>query len=280
MWLSLVNLMNKRMPYTRKTVLLLLFLCSSYSLFAGTPRLDNKGTQDQPGSGLNLIDSLKKQLSIVEDDSLKASLYSKIAAQYLKYDSTASKKERHTYQNEAISNTLSAIHHYSKYDDSVGLRNSFDVLSKVYHVQHKYIQAKWFAIQSNSISRAINDNLNIVASLLELASIKADIKDYKLAVRDLNEALAISSKNHMPKLEADVQLHYAMFYNVIKNSDKAEKAMKRYAAINDSIKRDNEARTLAKLKTNDSLQQVKKKVYMSSNDGRSFSTRMVLSSSL
>jgi tetratricopeptide (TPR) repeat protein len=268
------------MPYTRKTVLLLLFLCSSYSLFAGTPRLDNKGTQDQPGSGLNLIDSLKKQLSIVEDDSLKASLYSKIAAQYLKYDSTASKKERHTYQNEAISNTLSAIHHYSKYDDSVGLRNSFDVLSKVYHVQHKYIQAKWFAIQSNSISRAINDNLNIVASLLELASIKADIKDYKLAVRDLNEALAISSKNHMPKLEADVQLHYAMFYNVIKNSDKAEKAMKRYAAINDSIKRDNEARTLAKLKTNDSLQQVKKKVYMSSNDGRSFSTRMVLSSSL
>jgi tetratricopeptide (TPR) repeat protein len=150
----------------------------------------------------------------------------------------------------------------------------------VYHTQHKYIQAKWFIIQSNSISRAINDNPNIIASLLEMASIKTDIKDYKLAVRDLNEALVISSKNHMSKQEADVQLHYAIFYNVIRNTEKAEKAMKRYAAINDSIKRDNEARTLAKLKNTDSLQQVKKKVYMSSNDGKNFSTAMILSSSL
>ncbi len=280
LWYSRVNLIDTFMPYTRKTLLLLLFLFSSYSLIAHTTRIDSLGTQDQSSSNLNTIDSLKKQLSIVQDDSLKASLYSKIAAQYLKYDSTANKKERHTYQNEAISNTLSAIHHYSKYDDSVGLRNSFDVLAKVYHAQHKYIQAKWFSIQSNSISRAINDNPNIIASLLELASVKADIKDYKLAVRDLNEALAISSKNHMPKQEADVQLQYALFYNVIKNTEKAATAMKRYAAINDSIKRDNEARTLAKLKTTDSLQQVKKKVYMSNSDGKNFSTRMVLSSSL
>jgi tetratricopeptide (TPR) repeat protein len=278
LWLYPINLMNTFMPYTRKTLLLLLFLCSSCVLFASTN--GSLSAQDQSGSTLNVIDSLKKQLSIVEDDSLKASLYSKIAAQYLKYDSTASKREHHTYQNEAISNTLSAIHHYSKYDDSVGLRNSFDVLAKVYHAQHKYIQAKWFSIQSNSISRAINDYPNIIASLLELASVKADIKDYKLAVRDLNEALAISSKNHLPKQEADVQLRYAMFYNVIKNPQKAEKSMKRYAAINDSIKRDNEARTLAKLKTTDSLQQVKKKVYMNGSNGKVFSTATVLSSSL
>src|SRR5437868_1727734 len=216
--------MKTYMPYTRKTILLLLFLCSSYAVFANACRIDSLSTQDQSSLSINVIDSLKKQLSIAEDDSLKASLYSKIAAQYLRYDSTASKKERHSYQNEAISNTLSAIHHYSKYDDSVGLRNSFDVLAKVYHTQHKYIQAKWFIIQSNSISRVINDNPNIIASLLEMASIKADIKDYKLAARDLNEALAISSRNHMTKQEADVQLHYAMFYNVTKNAEKAAAA--------------------------------------------------------
>jgi len=67
---------------------------------------------------------------------------------------------------------------------------------------------------------------------------------------------------------------------VTKNTEKAAAAMKRYTAINDSVKRDNEARTLAKLKTTDSLQQVKKKVYMSSNDGKSFSTKMVLLSTL
>lgn len=216
----------------------------------------------------------------IEDDSLKASLYSKIAAQYLKYDTIGNKRERHTYQNEAITNTLSAIHYYSKYSDSTGLRNSFDVLAKVYHDQHKYIQAKWFIIQSNSISRAINDDPNIIASLLELASVKTDIKDYKLALRDLNEALIISSKNHMYKLEAQVQLRYAMFYSETKNPDKASAAMKRYDAIYDSIKTDNEARTLAKLKTSDSLQQVKKKVYMSSSNGKHFSAKMVLLSSL
>lgn len=280
MLLFSVNLMNTFMPYTRKTLLLFLFLCCSYNLFASSNKVDSLGSQDQSTSNLNTIDSLKKELGKVEADSLKASLYSKIAAQYLKYDSTATRRDRHTFQNEAISNTLSAIHHYSKYDDSVGLRNSFDVLAKVYHAQHKYIQAKWFSIQSNSISRAINDNPGIIASLLELASVKADIKDYKLAVRDLNEALVISSKNHLPKQEADVQLHYAMFYNVIKNTEKAATAMKRYAAINDSIKRDNEARTLAKLKTSDSLQQVKKKVYMTNSDGKSFSTGMVPLSSL
>ena len=52
------------------------------------------------------------------------------------------------------------------------------------------------------LSRAKNDNPNIIASLLELASIKTDIKDYTLAMRDLNEALSISSKNHYPKLES------------------------------------------------------------------------------
>lgn len=268
------------MPYTRKSLLLLLFLCSFCSLFAATNSIDSLGLHNRSSARMYPIDSLKKELSHVADDSLIAALYSKIASLCLKYDSTANKRERHAYQNEAISNTLLAIHHYSRYGDSTGLRNSFDVLAKVYHVQHKYIQAKWFIIQSNSISRAINDNPNIIASLIELASIKTDIKDYKLAMRDLNEALSISAKNHMPKLEADVQLHYAMFYIVVKNVEKAATSMKRYAAINDSIKRNSEARTLAKLKTTDSLQQVKKKVYLSSSNGKHFSTKMVLLSSL
>jgi hypothetical protein len=278
--LPIINLINTFMPYAIKTVLILLFLCSSCCLFANTNRIDSLNIQDGSDSKGNSIDSLRKELGNIEDDSLKASLYSKIAALYLICDSTRNLKEHHTYQNEAIKNTLSAIHYYSKYSDSIGLRNSFDVLAKVYRAQHKFVQAKWFIIQSNSISRAINDNPGIITSLLELAAIKTDIKDYKLAVRDLNEALTISSRNHMPKLEAEVQLSYAMFYNTTKNSEKALAAMKRYTAINDSIQRDNEARTLAKLKTTDSLQQVKKKVYMTSNSGKYFSAKMVLLSSL
>lgn len=275
-----VNLISTFMPYARKSILLLLFICCSYCLFASARATNGQRLLRQSETKLNSIDSLKSELGNTDDDSLKASLYSKIAAQYLKDDSAGIRSERHVYQNEAIANTLSAIHYYSKYSDSTGLRNSFDVLARVYHAQHKYIQAKWFIIQSNSISRAINDNPNIISSLLELAAIKTDIKDFKLAVRDLGEALTISSRNHMPKLEAEVQLRYAMFYNVTRNPEKASAAMKRYDAITDSIRKDNEARALAKLKTTDSLQQVKKKVYISSSNGKYSSAKMVLLSSL
>ena len=139
------------------------------------------------------------------------------------------------------------------------------MLAKVYHDQHKYTQAKWFILQSNTLSRAKNDNPNIIASLIELSSIKSDIKDYNLAIRDLNEALAISSKNHYPKQESQVQLHYAMLYNVMKNYTKATIALKRHNAIDDSIKKDEEARMMAKVNMKDSLQLMKKKLYTISN---------------
>ncbi|MGZ3821217.1 MAG: hypothetical protein ACXVB6_11530, partial [Mucilaginibacter sp.] len=149
--------------------------------------------------------------------------------------------------------------------DTIGLRTCFDNLAKVYHSQHKYIQAKWFILQSNTLSRQKNDKPNIISSLIELSSIKADIKDYSLAMRDLNEALIISSKNHYPQQESDVQLHYALLYNVMKNYAKASIALKRHTAIEDSIKRDEEAKLMAKLNTRDSLQQVKKKLYTIDN---------------
>jgi tetratricopeptide (TPR) repeat protein len=266
----------KFMPYTKKIILLVLFFCSSYTLFAKANSIDS--LYEQAPVKTNPIDSLKQELNAIIDDSLKAPIYSQLAAQYLKYDTIKNKKERHAYQNEAIANTLSAIHYYSKYDDTTGLRQSFDVLATVYHAQHKYVQAKWFSIQSNSLSRATNDNPNIIASLLELSSIKTDIKDYTLAMRDLNEALALSSQNKLPKLESEVQLRYAMLYNVMKNYEKASIAMKRHNAIDDSIKKDNEARMMAKLQAVDSMQQAKKKVYIISNKKRYAKKTALLSS--
>jgi tetratricopeptide (TPR) repeat protein len=137
------------------------------------------------------------------------------------------------------------------------LRISFDNLAKVYHAQRKYTQAKWFILQSNTLSRDKKDSLNIIASLIELASIKSAINDYSLAMRDLNEALNISSKNHYPQQESEVQLNYALLYNNMKNYVKAATALKRHQTIDDSIKRDEEAKLIAKQNTKDSLQQVK-----------------------
>jgi tetratricopeptide (TPR) repeat protein len=208
-------------------------------------------------------DTLKQQL-LVTSDSLKAPLYTKIAAEYLNYDTISNKKEKLSYQDLAIENTLSAIHYYSKYDDTTGLRLSFDNLAMVYHAQKKYSQAKWFILQSNTLSRAKNDVPNIISSLLVLASIKSDIKDYSLAMRDLNEALQLSSANHFVRTESGVQQSYALLYTHMKNYTKAAIALRRHNFIDDSIRRSEEAQLMAKLNTADSLQH-KKKVYLTSN---------------
>ncbi len=242
----------------KKLVPFILFILCSCKLFAAGDDTDSLKRRFQLTK--NSIDSLRLQLKTTKD-SLKAPLYTQIATEYLKHDTVANKKTRLAYQNAAISNTITAIHLYAKYNDTIGLRLSFDKLTKIYHAQHKYPQAKWFILQSNTLSRAKNDNPNIITSLLELASIKTDIKDYNLALADLNEALTLSSKNHYPQLESKVQLNYALYYNKTKNYPKADAALKRSHAIDDSIKRDEEARLMAEINSNDSEMQVKKKLY-------------------
>jgi len=206
------------------------------------------------------IDSLKQQVAVTSD-SLKAPLYTQIAGTYLNYDTISSKRERYIYEENAIGYTLKAIHYYSKYNDTTGLRLSFDNLARAYRSEKKFTQAKWFILQSNTLSRAKNDVPNIIASLLELSLIKTDIQDYSLAMRDLNEALKLSSANHMSKTESDVQMGYVTLYNNMKLYDKADIALKRHDAILDSITRGDDAKVAM---AQDSIQR-KKKVYLTSN---------------
>jgi len=206
---------------------------------------------------LSPLDSLKEELKNNPYDSLKAGIYTQIAAHYLNYDKLTNKKEKTNYQNEAINYTIMAMRNYSKYYDTVGMRNSFDNLVKVYRAQKKFSQAKWFVLQSNTLSRAMHDVQNIISSLLQLAAIKADIKDYSLAMRDLNEALKLSTSNRFAKTEAKVQESYALLYSKMKNYPKEAAALKRRDFINDSIRKAEQAQ-LAKIAAADSAQSKKK----------------------
>lgn len=205
---------------------------------------------------LTPLDSLKQELNVNQYDSLKAGIYTQIAAHYLNYDKIANKREKTNYQNEAINYTLMAMRNYSKYYDTVGMRNSFDNLVKVYRAQRKFSQAKWFVLQSNTLSRAINDVPNIIASLIQLAAIKTDIKDYSLAMRDLNEALKLTTDNKMAKTEVRVQEGYALLYSKMKNYTKEAVALKRRDFLNDSIHKAEQAQ-LAKLNVTDSVSKKK-----------------------
>jgi len=240
-------------------------------------RADAKTLSDTTRATLysSALDSLKQALRDNPYDSLKAGIYAQIAAQYLKYDTISNKKTRANYQNEALNYTMQALHGYSKYADTLGMRTCFDYLTKVYRSQKKYSQAKWFVLQSNTLSRALNDKPNIIASLLELAGIKMDIKDYSLAMRDLNEALKLSVDNHFATTEARVQENYAIYYNRTKNYDKAAIALKRRDFIYDSLAKAEKA-MLAKANLPDSVQS-KKKLLTARKINRPVSTKRLAS---
>ncbi len=216
------------------------------------------------------LDSLKQKLQVTKD-SLKGPIYVEIANQYLlKNDTISSRRFRYYNQLEALNYTMLALHNFSNISDTLGLRTCYNNLAKIYRQQYRYIQAKWFILQSNAISRQKKDVPNIITSLIELSAIKADMKDYKWAMRDLNEALTLSVKNKDPQKESAVQVGYAGLFRQMKDFDKAALAIKRHEEIDDSIHQA-EIDRLARVNTQDSLRIkkqdsiiVKKKVLASS----------------
>ena len=212
--------------------------------------------KQQPIRVLTTLDSLRQQLEVATNDTIKADLYSRIAAQYLDYDKLDAKSKRN-FQAQALTCTYSALQLYSKLGDTIGLRTSFNGLSKVYRSQKKYAQAKWFILQSNGLSRAMKDMPNTISSLFILANIKMEIKDYKLAKRDLDEALKLSRAIRSAKDESRVQQAYVLLYTHLKNYTKADVAAKRHDLIEDSLLR---GEHIFVAQAPDSLSQ-KKKVY-------------------
>ncbi|MGN8069257.1 hypothetical protein [Mucilaginibacter sp. SG564] len=216
------------------------------------------------------LDSLKQKLQVTKD-SLKGPIYVEIANQYLlKNDTIHSRRFKYYNQTEALNYTMLALHNFSNISDTLGLRTCYNSLAKIYRQQYRYIQAKWFILQSNAISRQKKDVSNIITSLIELSAIKADMKDYKWAMHDLNEALALSVKNKDPQKESAVQVGYAGLYRQMKDFDNAALAIKRHEEIDDSIHQAQIDR-LARINTQDSLRIkkqdsiiIKKKVLASS----------------
>lgn len=210
------------------------------------------------------LDSLRQQLKITTEDSLRAPIYAQMAAEYLKYDTISNPIKKIVYQNEAIINSYAALHLFYKYDDTTGQRTCFDNLATVYHSQKKYSQAKWFTLQSINFSRLKNDVPSLIASLIKLAAIKTDIKDYSLAMKDLNEAKALSEAGKLATTQAVVQKNYAKLYTRMNKKGKAAISLKKSKLITDSI-RLSETSALAKLNAPADTSKIKKKYYNTNN---------------
>ena len=216
------------------------------------------------------LDTLKLQLKLSQNKLYKGPINTEIAARYLNYDTLSNKHLRNTYQTQAVNYTMQALHQYSYYNDTTGMRLSFDALAKVYLAQKKYSQAKWFTLQSNTLSRIKKDVPNTIASLIVLATVKGDIADYDLAAKDLNEALQIAQANHMKKAESEILRHYAMLYSQQKDYKNEALVLKKRDSVEAGILKAQDMAILAKMAADDSAKrrrldsvQAKKKVYTS-----------------
>lgn len=262
----------------KKLILLITILFYCIKSFAFTLPVDSTVKRSQPLDSavkqsqpvMPVLDGLLLQVQGAITDSVRSGLYSQIAHEYLKYDSLSAKK-RKLYQTQALNYSYKALHLYSKMHDTLGLRDCYNGLAKVYKSQKKYPQAKWFILQSNSLSRAKKDIPNIMSSLIVLANIKMEIEDYTLAMHDLDEVLKLSKANHDPKAESNVQENYAMLYSHLQNYTKATLAQKRHDFIEDSLLKKEQqaiAKTQDTLQTKKKFIQVSRKVYKSSSSKR------------
>jgi tetratricopeptide (TPR) repeat protein len=163
----------------------------------------------------NPLDSLKQQLQLTTNDTLKAVIYTKMADCYLAQTRLATGYSKRINAENAINYTMLAMHLYSRQNDTTGLVTSYSNLSKAYRTQSKYAQAKWFILQANTLSRRQKSIPNVVNTLVDLAAIKIDIKDYNLAKKDLKEAHRLAKANNLLDLDSTVKESYTRLYSFI-----------------------------------------------------------------
>jgi hypothetical protein len=109
---------------------------------------------------------------------------------------------------------------------------NFSDLAGVYIKLHRLSEAKWYLLQSNSISREENDDKHTIANLISLALVKSDIGDPVSARADLVEAHDLASVRGM-KEKADEINQKIMMIDQIKPAASAK-----YAEAPENVKKD------------------------------------------
>lgn len=173
------------------------------------------------GSRAKNIDSLQKQLDTASTDQRKAQLYAGIADELIQFTGQKTREITYAEAGKAVEYVLKAIHYNSKLNDTLAIRDNFNCLSAAYFIQHKFTQAKWFALQSNYISRNRKDAPAMINSLMQLASIKIAIKDYKMAEKDFNEAITLTKYVNNVQRQIAIEKCLATLYENTQRSKQA-----------------------------------------------------------
>lgn len=82
---------------------------------------------------------------------------------------------------------------------------NFSDLAYVYMKLHRFSEAKWYLLQSNTISREENDDKHTIDNLVSLAEVKTDIGDTASARADLVEARGLARARGMQQQTAEIE---------------------------------------------------------------------------
>jgi hypothetical protein len=146
--------------------------------------------------------------------------------------------------NHALAQIDNALHIYSKYRYLDGVRQSFDNLAFIYRLQKKHSQEKWYILQSNTLSRQRLDTPHIISSLISLATVKQDIKDYTLAEQDLTEAAGLAQKTANTNTRILVLQSLARVYEKGNDLKNAANTLNLISRVQDSIKEKSTPKTV------------------------------------
>lgn len=124
--------------------------------------------------------------------------------------------------------------YFTRAESNPGRMACFEMLARIYTLQKRFSEAKWFYIQQHTLSRLLGNKASRFRSLIGLSQVKTAIKDYSLAAADLKLAKSLA-KNSPAKLHLSLEEAYMNFYaaqgNKKMQAQSAEKCKKLKAAI-------------------------------------------------
>ena len=98
----------------------------------------------------------------------------------------------------------SAQHHmrFREYDEA---SYEFTDLAELYIKQNRFSEAKWYLLQSNSITREQFDDMHTITNLMDLAMVKANLGELLQSQQDLDEAHSLAMAKGWTAKVADIE---------------------------------------------------------------------------
>lgn len=183
----------------------------------------------------NLTEALKYNEAILMID-LNAKNNRFLAQTYMDHAEILTSRKNFTEAETLVLRKALPLYYYGL-KDKIGTIRCYDQLADNYHQQRKFTQAKWFYIQSNMLARKINDPLEIVNSLINLAHVKMSIGDYQLALMDYKEAEQLSVKNRYTNKLIELKSDLADVYSKLGNSGAASSAFSEFKVMKETFLR-------------------------------------------